>query len=215
MTKRIINGVAAVASAMAVASATAAEKESSRDLSAKIVSAAELRPAAGTWYSGFALFPCSGAELPGLDYDVYGLRFGVIGARNRNVGGLDFGSVVNWADGSLNGLSFAGIATVCDSASFGIHFASCVNYAEQTVNGAELALVNCPFGMNGVQLGLVNAVREGSGVQLGFWNMAEDFSGFQMGVANMAMSMRGVQLGLVDIITEGAVSACIFLNANF
>ena len=215
MTTRIIGGIAALAAGMAVASATAAEKESSRDLSGKITKAAELKPAEGTWYSGLALFPCRYAELPGPGCDVYGLRFGLIGARNRNVGGLDFGSIVNWADGSLDGLSFAGIATVCDSASFGIHFASCVNYAEQTVNGAELALVNCPYGMNGVQLGLVNAVREGSGVQLGFWNMAEDFSGFQMGFCNMAMSMRGVQFGLVNLITEGAVTACILLNANF
>ena len=50
MTKRIISGVAAVASAMAAVSAAAVEKESSRDLSAKIVSAAELRPAAGTFW---------------------------------------------------------------------------------------------------------------------------------------------------------------------
>ena len=215
MTTRIIGGIAALAVGMAVATATAAEKESSRDLSGKITRAAELKPSEGTWYSGLALFPCRYAELPGPDCDVYGLRFGLIGSRNRNVGGLDFGSIVNWADGSLNGLSFAGIATVCDSASFGIHFASCVNYAEQTVNGAELALVNCPYGMNGFQLGLVNAVREGSGFQLGFWNMAESYSGFQMGFCNMAMSMRGVQFGLVNLITEGAVTACILLNANF
>ena len=208
-------GAALVAAAMAAEPVSAAERESSRDLSGKITKAAELKPAKGTWYSGIALFPCRYAELPGPDYDVYGLRFGLIGARNRNVGGLDFGSIVNWADGSLDGLSFAGIATVCDSASFGIHFASCVNYAEQTVNGAEVALLNCPYGMNGCQLGLVNAVREGSGFQLGFWNMAEDFSGFQMGFCNMAMSMRGVQFGLVNLITEGAVTACILFNANF
>ena len=215
MTIRIISGITALAATMAMVSVSAAEKESSRDLSDKIVSASELKPAEGTWYGGLALFPCRYAEMPGPGHDVYGLRLGVIGARNRNVGGLDFGSVVNWADGSLDGLSLAGIATVCDSASFGIHFASCVNYAEQTVSGAELALVNCPFGMNGFQLGLVNAVREGRGVQIGVWNMAEDFSGFQLGLCNMAMSMRGVQLGLVDIITEGTVTACIVLNANF
>lgn len=215
MTARIKGGIAALAATVAFAPAAAAEKETSRDLSGKIVKAAELKPSEGTWYGGLALLPCRYAELPGPDYDVYGLRFGLIGSRNRNVGGLDFGSVVNWAGGSLDGLSLAGIATVCDSASFGIHFASCINYAEQTVNGAEFALLNCPYGINGVQLGLVNAVREGSGIQLGLWNMAEDFSGFQMGVFNMAMSMRGVQLGLVDIINEGAVSACIFLNANF
>lgn len=215
MTKRIISGITVLAATMAVATATAAETETSRDLSGKITRAAELKPAEGTWYSGLALFPCRYAEMPGPGCDVYGLRFGLIGARNRNVGGLDFGSIVNWADGSLNGLSFAGIATVCDSASFGIHFASCVNYAEQTVNGAELAIVNCPYGMNGFQLGFVNAVREGSGFQLGFWNMAEDFSGFQMGFCNMAMSMRGVQFGLVNLITEGAVTACILFNANF
>ena len=215
MTTRIIGGIAALAATMAVTAATAAEKESSRDLSGKITRAAELKSAEGTWYGGLALLPCRCAELPGPGYDVYGLRFGLIGSRNRNVGGLDFGSVVNWADGSLDGLSLAGVATVCDSAAFGIHFASCVNYAEQTVNGAELALLNCPYGINGVQLGLVNAVREGRGIQLGFWNMAEEFAGFQMGFCNMAMSMRGVQFGLVNLITEGAVTACILLNANF
>lgn len=45
MTIRIIGGIAALAAGMAVASATAAEKESSRDLSGKITKAAELKPA--------------------------------------------------------------------------------------------------------------------------------------------------------------------------
>lgn len=214
MKARIIIGIVTFA-AMSIAAVGAAEQESVRDLSDKITRAAELKPSEGAWYGGFALFPCRYAEFPRPGYDVYGLRFGLVGAKNHNVGGLDFGAIVNMADGSLDGLSVAGVATVCDSAAFGIHLASCVNYAEQTVNGMELALVNCPYGMNGVQFGLVNAVREGCGFQCGMLNMADDFSGFQLGLCNMAMDMRGIQLGLVNIITEGAVTACVLFNANF
>lgn len=175
----------------------------------------KLAPAEGVSVVGMSVIPATYFEYPGPGCDVKGLRFNLLAGHHREVYGLDFGSIANWADGDMNGVSVAGVGNWCDGATFGIHLSSVINYAESGVNGLQLALVNSAWGIGGLQLGFANATSEGRGVQVGVWNMAESFSGIQVGLVNVAMHCRGLQLGLGNIIADSPLTACIFLNAWF
>lgn len=175
----------------------------------------ELAPAEGMSVFALSLGPASCLEWPGPGCDVKGLRFNLLAGRHREVRGIDFGTLVNWTDGDLDGLSVAGVGTWCAGATFGVHVASAVNYAEADVKGLQLALVNSAWGIDGLQLGCVNATSQGRGAQVGVWNMAESFRGIQIGLVNTAMSCSGVQLGLGNIIAESPLTACVIMNAWF
>ena len=174
-----------------------------------------LPPAEGWSPVGFAFAPVRYLQHPGPGCDVNGLGLGLLAAHNREVNGVDFGALGNWADGDINGLACSGVCNWCDGASFGLHFASVLNYAEGEVNGCQLGCVNSAYGAYGFQLGAVNCVSEGGGFQVGVWNLAETWRGVQLGLVNMAMNYSGIQVGLGNIIGESPLTACVFVNAWF
>ncbi len=64
-----------------------------------------------------------------------------------------------------------------------------VNYASESMTGAQLGIVNISGTMKGLQWGTVNYCKDLTGLQLGLVNWAEH-------------STSGVQLGLVNIIPQ-------------
>ena len=172
-------------------------------------------PAEGWSPIGIAFLPVRYLQFPGSGSDVDGLRLGLTVGHNRQVNGIDFGTIGSWADGEINGLSFSGIYRCCGGATFGIHLTSAANYSSGELNGCQLSLVNSSYAANGFQLGLVNYVSSGSGFQLGIFNLAETFRGLQIGLVNTAMNYGGIQIGLGNIIGESPLTACVLFNALF
>ena len=174
-----------------------------------------LPPAKGWSPIGFAFAPVQYLQFPGAGSDVDGLRLALTVGHNREVNGIDLGTIGSWTDGEINGLSFSGLFKCCGGATFGLHLSSMVNYSSGPLDGVQLALVNSAYDADGLQLGLVNYVSEGSGIQFGLFNMAETFHGLQFGIVNTAMNYRGIQIGLGNIIGESPLTACVFFNAWF
>ena len=174
-----------------------------------------LPPAEGWSPIGIAFLPVQYLQFPGPGSDVDGLRIGLTVGHNRQVNGIDFGTIGSWADGEINGLSCSGVFRCCGGAEFGIHLTSVVNYSSGELNGCQLSLVNSSYGAYGLQLGVVNYVSAGGGLQLGVFNLAESFQGLQIGLVNTAMNYSGIQIGLGNIIGESPLTACVFFNAWF
>ena len=174
-----------------------------------------LPPAEGWSPFGLAFLPVRYLQFPGPGSDVDGLRIGFTVGHNRQVNGIDFGTIGSWTDGELNGLSCSGIYKYCGGATFGIHLTSVVNYSSGELNGCQLSLVNSSYAANGLQVGMVNYVSEGSGFQLGLFNLAGSFRGLQIGLVNTAMNYGGIQIGLGNVIGESPLTACVLFNAWF
>ena len=158
------------------------------------------------------------AQLVPQDWDVYGLRLGVIYSENRNVGGIDigmfncttkhgsgFGLGVLWNDvnGEFKGIQVSGICNSVYGDNLGVQIAGVVN----KMGDDSL--------FKGIQIGVVNLAADMDGVQLGLLNCGVKNQGLQIGVINVTETLAGIQIGLVNVNAAGPLLWCPILNVGF
>ena len=169
-------------------------------------------------------------QLPFMESDVYGIRFGGFFGCNNEVRGIDCGVVelctgsfmgvqgalFTWTEGNAYGLQVGALANVVNMNVVGVQ-AGCVNVDWSDATGLQLGLVNVDTAFVGVQLGgLLNWDTAPSyGVQLGLVNGDQDeFRGWAAGLVNYAVNCTGFQLGGFNVVDEmtgcqiGIVNAC-------
>lgn len=169
-------------------------------------------------------------QLPFMESDVYGLRFGGFLGFNNDVRGIDLGvtelctadfiglqgSLFSWTEGDVCGLQVGALANVVNLKVAGVQV-GCVNVDWSDVTGLQIGSVNYDAAFAGVQLGgLVNWDTSASyGMQVATANCDQDeFRGFAVGVVDYAVKYTGLQLGGFNVADEatgcqiGLVNAC-------
>ncbi len=107
------------------------------------------------------------AQVPAENYDVGGLRLGVLYGKCRNLTGLDVGCV-NQAAGNETGLAVG-----------------LVNYVEKDFTGLQIGAVNIAYRVHALQIGLFNGADDVAGIQIGLINNTRIMRGFQVGLINV------------------------------
>ena len=170
-------------------------------------------------------------QLPFMESDVYGLRFGGFLGYNNDVYGIDAGiaelcadsfaglqaSVVSWTEGDAYGLQFGAFANVAGSSAYGLQ-AGAINVAWDDSYGVQIGLINCDVSFSGVQLaGIINWNNTPScGLQASLINGNQDeFSGASVGgLVNYGERYTGFQIGFVNATYDmtgfqlGVFNAC-------
>ena len=169
-------------------------------------------------------------QLPFMESDVYGLRFGGFLGFNNDVRGIDLGvtelctadfiglqgALFTWTEGDVYGLQVGALANVVNSKTVGVQ-AGCVNADWGEVTGLQLGLINYDVAFAGLQLGgIVNWDTSASyGMQVGLANCDQDeFRGWSAGLVNYSVKYTGFQLGCFNSADEvtgyqvGLVNAC-------
>ena len=173
-------------------------------------------------------------QLPWMDSDVYGLRFGGLFGCSRTVYGLDVGlaeicsneavgnfagvqaSALSWTEGNAYGLQVAGLANVVKGSTWALQ-AAFANAVWDDCRGLQLGAVNYTVGLKGCQFGLVNWNNLASyGFDVGLINANQmEFTGWSFGaLVNYAETCRGLSCGLVNCAYDvtgcqlGLVNAC-------
>ena len=186
-------------------------------LAAGVVGFAKAEDRAWAW-SPLGVGIAAPLQLPFVDSDVYGLRFGGFFGWNTAVYGLDLGvaeletagfagvqcSAFSWTGENAYGIQIAPVANVVDGDVYGLQ-ASAVNVDWGDVWGLQLGIVGHCNSMHGVQFGGFNWNNTPSqGWQVAAANAnQEDFSGFTVGAVNYSLRMVGCQIGIVNVV-DGA-----------
>lgn len=172
-------------------------------------------PSAGITPLALSIVPP--AQMPGEDWDVYGLRVNLFVGRHRDVAFVDVGLLGNNVDGNLLGIECAGLFNRVGSSNGAIQAAGLYNYVERDFCGVQCSfLANRVDGdMTGVELAAVNLAQDMTGVQVGIFNRAERASGIQIGLVNYAFQMQGVQIGLVNTIADSNIPCLPVVNIAF
>jgi hypothetical protein len=139
------------------------------------------------------------AQVPGPDWDVYGLRINVIYGVCRDLYGLDVG-LVNHVKGTTKALQVGAIANISDGPAMWFQ-AGLVNTAGSTLNG--------------LQIGAVNYAERASVLQIGGFNGADHVDGLQIGVINVTRTMIGLQIGVVNVIQDNDIPFVPVINFYF
>ena len=154
-------------------------------------------------------------QFPRTVDSVYGYRYNIFMALNKDVVGFDCG-LVGINTGCMKGLqmnAFNWVNETVDAYQIGL----LANVALDDVNAFQIGTFNIIRGdFTGLQLGLVNIEDSFCGFQIGGalnWNSAdsfgaqfgignadiENYTGFSCGLVNWANEMTGFQLGLVNV----------------
>lgn len=173
-------------------------------------------------------------QLPFMETDVYGIRFGGLFGCNRNVYGIDVGlaeicsnesvgnfagiqaSALSWTEGNAYGLQFGVLANVVKGSTFAWQTAF-ANAVWEDCRGLQFGAINYTVGLKGLQVGLVNWNELASyGLDIGLINANQmDFAGWSFGaIVNYADTYRGFACGLVNCAYDvtgfqlGLINAC-------
>ena len=148
----------------------------------------------GSW-TPFAIGLLPPVQVPGADWDVVGLRLGILAARHHNVLFLSASGLVDLATGDVNGVEVAGLCNHIGRSSGVFQVAGVVNSVDGDFAGVQVA-------------GVYNAVNaNAAGASVAAFNRAEAMEGLQVGVFNRAKALSGVQVGVVNLVDDG--SECI------
>ena len=123
------------------------------------------------------------------DVAIHGVRLNIYG-RNAELKGLDLG-IANWITGDVTGIQWGVILNVADGDFTGWQHAP-IQKVGGFMKGIQTGVL---FSMNG----------SGKGAQLAGVTMSDNFIGLQFGVVNYAVQLHGIQLGLINIIKEGGM----------
>lgn len=159
-------------------------------------------------------------QFPSTVDSVYGFRYNVFMALNKDMVGFDLG-LVGINTGCLKGLQINAFNWVNESVA-AFQIGALANVALDDVAAFQIGTFNIVRGdFAGLQLGLVNVEDELAGFQIGGlinWNSAdacgvqfgagnadiENFSGFSCGAVNWAGEMTGCQLGVINVAERAA-----------
>lgn len=159
-------------------------------------------------------------QFPRTADSVYGFRYNVFMALNKDTVGFDLG-LVGVNTGCMKGLQLNAFNWVNESVD-AFQIGALANVVQEDVAALQLGMFNVVRGdFAGLQLGLVNVEDELAGFQIGGlinWNSAdacgvqfgagnadiETFSGFSCGAVNWAGEMTGCQLGVINVAERAA-----------
>ena len=151
----------------------------------------------GSW-TPFAISLLPPVQAPFSDWDVTGLRVGILAARHHNVLFLSTSGLVDLATGDVNGIEVAGLCNHIGRSSGAFQVAGVLNSVDGDFVGVQVA-------------GVYNAVNaEAAGMSVAAFNRAETMEGLQVGLFNRARALSGVQIGVVNLVEDG--SECIQLG---
>lgn len=157
-------------------------------------------------------------QFPPEDWDVYGVRVGLV-SRQNNVRYVDVGIIANFALGDVEGLEIGVAWNQVDHDLNAIQFAAIGNYVRGNATGLQIAGLlnnNSPVGSTkGCQIACVNLAGNLEGLQIGVFNRAEDVYGLQIGAINYTENINGLQLGVINVIHDSTVPVMIGLNFAF
>jgi hypothetical protein len=196
-------------------------------LAAGIVGFARAEDRAWAW-SPLGIGIAAPIQLPLIDSDVYGLRFGGLFGYNADMFGIDAG-VVSLETGTMAGIQGAAFTWTSDSV-YGIQGAFLANVVDGDVFGVQVASVNADWGnVWGVQVGVVDYCNSFHGIQVGGinWNNTpshgwqtavananqEEFAGFSAGAVNYSLRVTGCQIGAVNLADSMTGCQIGFFNA--
>lgn len=162
-------------------------------------------------------------QFPPSDFDITGLRVGLVG-KHRNVYGFDFG-LANVTTGDFVGLGVGAAMNLSygDVTAIGLQLggATNINYGKVSVIGAQVALFSnyntAESSIKGLQLSIANLSDHSTiyGLQAGVYNKAREVYGFQIGLVNFAEKLHGIQIGLLNFHKQGTFVVSPILNAGF
>ena len=167
-------------------------------------------------------------QLPLVDSDIYGLRFGglfgwnadvfcidsgVVGLENGRLAGVQ-ATAFSWTSGWAAGIQAAGIANVVDENFYGLQTAL-VNVDWGDFWGLQVAPVDVVNSLRGIQVSGFNWVNSSAyGWQTGVANATqEELAGFAVGVVNYSMRLAGCQVGAINLADEATGVQIGVLNA--
>ncbi len=164
-------------------------------------------------------------QFPPADYNVTGLRLGLMG-HHRNMYGFDFAAIGNTTDQDFIGLAVSGIFNLTrgTTTAIGLQAAGItnINTSKARVVGVQLAgLANINNGESsvvGLQLALLANLASHTkiyGIQAGLFNKAHTVYGFQIGLYNYAETLRGIQIGLINVHRQGLFGISPLINFGF
>ena len=162
-------------------------------------------------------------QFPPEDFNVTGLRFGLVG-KHRDVYGFDIG-LANVTTGDFVGVGLAAGMNLNygDVSAIGLQLggATNINYGKVSVYGAQVALFanynTAESSIIRLQLALANMSDHSTiyGLQAGVYNKAREVYGFQIGLVNFAERLHGIQIGLLNFHKQGTFVVSPILNAGF
>lgn len=156
-------------------------------------------------------------SIPWCD-DVSGLRLNIFSGWNKNVSGLDIGTLANIVDESSAGLQLCGFYNHVGEGRGNFQLAGLMNRCDRDYKGLQLSAIYNEVGdtMSGAALAAMNMSKELHGLQLGIYNSADVLSGMQFGIVNYAENAdKGVQVGIVNVMPNGNVPVSVIVNIGF
>jgi len=151
----------------------------------------------GSW-TPFAVSLLPPVQVPCSDWDVTGLRIGILAARHHNVLFLSASGLVDLATGDVSGIEVAGLCNHAGKSSGAFQVAGVLNSVDGDFVGVQVA-------------GVYNAVNaDAAGMSVAAFNRAETMEGLQIGLFNRARAFSGVQIGAINVVEDG--SECIQLG---
>lgn len=151
----------------------------------------------GSW-TPFAVSLLPPVQVPCSDWDVTGLRIGILAARHHNVLFLSACGLVDLATGDVSGIEVAGLCNHVGKSSGAFQVAGVLNSVDGDFVGVQVA-------------GVYNAVNaDAAGMSVAAFNRAETMEGLQIGLFNRARAFSGVQIGAINVVEDG--SECIQLG---
>lgn len=171
----------------------------------------------GSW-TPFAISLLPPVQVPGADWDVTGLRVGILAARHHNVLFLSVSGLVDLATGDVNGIEVAGLCNHIGRSSGVFQVAGLVNSVDGDFVGVQVAGVYNAVNANaaGMSVSAFNRAETMEGLQVGLFNRARALSGVQVGVVNVVEDgSECIQLGLVNVMRDGIYPVMPVLNIGF
>ena len=156
-------------------------------------------------------------SIPWCD-DVSGLRLNIFSGWNKNVSGLDIGTLVNIVDEKSAGLQACGFYNHVGEGRGNCQLAGLMNRCDRDYKGLQLSAIYNEVGdtMSGAALAAMNMSKELHGLQLGVFNSADVLTGMQLGIVNYAENAdKGVQVGIVNVMPNGDVPVSVIVNIGF
>lgn len=160
---------------------------------------------------------CFPLSIPWCE-NVSGFRLDLLSGINKDVSGLDIGTLVNITEEKAKGLQIcgfynhigegegifqlAGLLNRCDGNYTGLQLAGIYNEVDGMLSGGALAAMNQAKFVQGLQMGIFNNARTLSGMQLGIVNFADDAD-------------RGVQVGIVNVMPNAKIPVSVIVNIGF
>jgi hypothetical protein len=171
---------------------------------------------------GFGIVPP--AQLPPQGFSVVGARLSAGYGINKDVYGLDVGTIGNITENTFFGAAVSGLfnwnkgqTTVIGlQAALGTN----INVNKARIIGLQASAWNANLAestMVGLGLGIGNNSPHMTmiGLQAGLYNTARDVYGFQIGLVNRTENLHGIQIGLLNFNRHGLFAMTPIVNIGF